>query len=183
LTGKERVKLKDVEIRIIVELMENSRRSDREIAKRIGVSQPTVSRLVKRLEKEGLIKEYTMIPDFRRLGYQIMGISFIAKPENETKEEDKKLRKSAEELEEKNPYALLTAANGAGIGKGRMFISLYRSYSRYAEAMNLAHSLPSLGTERIESFLVDLNDQSNYQIFTLRKVARNIRAFKKELTK
>jgi DNA-binding Lrp family transcriptional regulator len=49
--------MKDVELKLVSELMKNSRRSDRELAKAVGVSQPTVSRLVKRLEKDGLIKE------------------------------------------------------------------------------------------------------------------------------
>lgn len=53
--------MKDIEVRIISELMKNSRRSDRELAKAIGVSQPTISRTIKRLEKEGYIREYTMI--------------------------------------------------------------------------------------------------------------------------
>jgi DNA-binding Lrp family transcriptional regulator len=73
LNEKKKAKLKDVEIRIVAELMKNSRRSDREIALAVGVSQPTVSRTIEKLEKEGVIKEYTMIPDFSRLGYEIMG--------------------------------------------------------------------------------------------------------------
>jgi DNA-binding Lrp family transcriptional regulator len=40
--------------------MKNSRRSDRELALVLGISQPTVTRLRTRLEKEGIIKEYTM---------------------------------------------------------------------------------------------------------------------------
>ena len=36
--------LKDVELKLFSELMKNSRRSDRELAKVIGVSQPTVTR-------------------------------------------------------------------------------------------------------------------------------------------
>jgi DNA-binding Lrp family transcriptional regulator len=53
--------VKDIELRLIAELMKNSRRSDRELTKIIGVSQPTVSRTIKRLDKEGYIKEYTAI--------------------------------------------------------------------------------------------------------------------------
>ena len=68
-------KLKDVDFEIIFELMENSKISDRELAKRIGVSQPTVSRKRTKLEREGLL-EYTAIPDFKKLGFQIMVFSF-----------------------------------------------------------------------------------------------------------
>ena len=79
--------LKKIEIRIIAELMKNSHRSDRQIAQALGVSQPTVSRTIKKLEKEGIIKEYTMIPDFRRLGYQLMALAFLGKPETQMQEE------------------------------------------------------------------------------------------------
>jgi DNA-binding Lrp family transcriptional regulator len=63
--------LKDRELAIVSELMRDSRRSDRQLAKAIGVSQPTVSRLIQKLKNEGAIKECTMIPDFRRLGYSL----------------------------------------------------------------------------------------------------------------
>jgi DNA-binding Lrp family transcriptional regulator len=68
--------MKDLEIRLISELMKNSRRSDRQIAKELGVSQPTVSRTIARLEKECILREYTAIPDFRRLGYNLAAITF-----------------------------------------------------------------------------------------------------------
>jgi len=182
LNEKKRLKFKDVEVRLIAELMKNSRRSDRELAKAVGVSQPTVSRVIKRLEREGIIKEYTMIPDFRRLGYQIMGVTFIGKPETVKKEESAELRKAVAEVEKENPYASLIAVNGIGLEKGRMFITLYRSYARYAEAMQLTRSLPHVDAEGIDSFLVDLNDEGNYRLLTLEQVARNIQTFGKVLT-
>jgi DNA-binding Lrp family transcriptional regulator len=162
--------------------MKNSRRSDRELAKAIGVSQPTVSRIINKLEKEGVIKEYTMIPDFRKLGYQIMGVTFLTRAETMNKEESAELRSAVTEVEEKNPYASLIAVNGIGLKKGRMFITLYRNYGRYSDAMQLTRSLPHVDAEGLESFLVDLNDESNYRLLTLRQIARNIRAFRKEST-
>ena len=47
------------------------------MAKAIGTSQLTVSRLIKKLEKEGYIKEYTMILDFCNLGYELLRLSFV----------------------------------------------------------------------------------------------------------
>jgi DNA-binding Lrp family transcriptional regulator len=56
--------------------MKNGGRSDRELVKVLGVSQPTVSRLIKKQEKDGTIKENTMIPDFRRLGINLFVAAF-----------------------------------------------------------------------------------------------------------
>lgn len=43
--------MKEVELRLAAELMKNSRRSDRELAKALKVSQPTVSRMRNKLER------------------------------------------------------------------------------------------------------------------------------------
>jgi DNA-binding Lrp family transcriptional regulator len=40
------------------------------------VSQPTVSRMLARLEKKGVIREYTVMPDFQKLGYSVVAIMF-----------------------------------------------------------------------------------------------------------
>jgi len=47
------------------------------LARAVGVSQPTVSRMIKKLEKEGYIKEYTMVPDFQKLGYHLLALLLI----------------------------------------------------------------------------------------------------------
>jgi DNA-binding Lrp family transcriptional regulator len=182
LNEKKKTKLKDIEVRIIAELMKNSRRSDRELAKAVGTSQPTVSRIIKRLENEGVIKEYTMIPDFKRLGYQLMGITFVRRPEETNKEETDKLRKAVGEVEKNNPYASLMAVNGTGLGKSTAFITLYRDYARYTDAMRLTRNLPYINATEIESFLVDLNDESNYRFLSLGQVARNIQTYGKAFT-
>jgi DNA-binding Lrp family transcriptional regulator len=181
LDEKEKAVFKHIELRLIAELMRNSHRSDRELARTLRVSQPTVTRIRRRLEKEGIIREYTMIPDFKRLGYQMMGITFIGKGETEKKEQKAELRRAVAELEKKNPYASLMAVNGIGLGKGRMFITLYKNYSAYTEAIQMTKGLPHIEPENVESFLVDLNDENNYRLLTLSQVARHIQSSAKPL--
>ena len=171
--------MKNIEVKLIAELMKNSRRSDRELAKILGISQPTVTRTRTRLEKEGYIKEYTMIPDFKRFGYQIMAVQFLGKQEIMREEERQELREAAVKLEMKTPYASLIVVNGIGLEKGRMLINLYKDYAGYAEGMNVIKHLPHVDADKAESFLVDLNDERNFRILSLREVARHIEAFGK----
>ena len=174
---------KNTEIRIIAELMRNSHRSDRQIAHAVGVSQPTVSRTIQRLEKEGIIREYTMIPDFKRLGYQIMALAFLGKSETQKQEESEELRKAARELEKKTPFANIMVVDGIGIGKGRVLINLYKDYGSYLEGMATIKSLPNVEADEAESFLVDLCDERNFRVLSMAQVARHIQSLANVLTK
>lgn len=156
--------------------MKNSRRSDREIAHAVGTSQPTVSRTIKKLEKEGTIREYTMIPDFKRLGYQIMAFAFLGKPETQRREESEELRKAAVELEKKTPFANMMVVDGMGIGKGRVLINLYKDYGSYTEGMETIKSLPHVEAEETESFLVDLSNERNFRVLSMKEIARHVQS-------
>jgi DNA-binding Lrp family transcriptional regulator len=63
--------LKDVELKLVAELMKNSRRSDRELAKVLKVCKATVTRIRSNLEKEGYLREYSAVPDFVKLGFSL----------------------------------------------------------------------------------------------------------------
>jgi DNA-binding Lrp family transcriptional regulator len=166
--------LKDVELKLISELMENSRKSDRELARAIGVSQPTVSRLRTKLEKTGVIKEYTMIPDFAKLGYQIMGVSFVTFEEPQKDGTAAESRKAVVEMEQKYPHASLVAVNGIGLGKDTMFITFYKDYSAYTKAMQLAKQIPHVSINSLASFLVNLDDKYNYRLLSMSAISRHI---------
>jgi DNA-binding Lrp family transcriptional regulator len=166
--------MKDVELRLIAELMKNSRRSDRELARALGVSQPTISRMIRKLEKEGYIKEYTIIPDFSKLGYEIMGITSIHVHEQPSKEGFKEIKRMTAEVEKRNPHAFLMAVNGLGNNKNRLFITFYEDYDAYGKAMNLTRQLPFADVESLESFLVNLKDETNYRLLSMSAIAEHL---------
>lgn len=166
--------MKDIERRLVSELMKNSRRSDRELAKAIGASQPTVTRTRIRLEREGIIKEYTMIPDFAKLGYRLMGLTFIKEEKPLSKEEFSVVRKKTAELEKKKPHACLMAVSGNGLGKDRFFITFYENYSAYVNAMELVKQVPLIEVGSTDSFLVDLTQEDQYRILTMSEIAKHV---------
>ncbi|MEM1512944.1 MAG: Lrp/AsnC family transcriptional regulator [Candidatus Jordarchaeales archaeon] len=69
--------LDEIDRRILSEYLKDARRSSREIAKLIGVSTTTVIARTKRMEKDGIIKGYTVILDHEKLGYDITAITEI----------------------------------------------------------------------------------------------------------
>ena len=110
---------------LLLEYLKDSKRSDREIAKVLGVSQPTITRMRWRLVKEGAIKEFTVIPDFVEMGYEIMAISFF------------KLRVTEESMEKAKKVTMakpniIFASSGHGMRKDAVMISLHRNYTDFS---------------------------------------------------
>src|SRR3972149_10571178 len=69
--------IQDRMLQLLQELVKNSKRSDRDLAKILGVSQPTLTRMRKRLEREGYILDYTAIPNVAKLGFEIISFTFL----------------------------------------------------------------------------------------------------------
>jgi len=124
--------MKDIELKLICELIRNSRRSDRQLAKLIGASQPTVTRTRTRLEKEGLI-EYNGSPNLRKLGFELMSITFGNRGKQEP---DAKLRvQKAQDFIAERPN-LIFASTGIGLDSDRASIAVHKNYSDYSEYLN-----------------------------------------------
>jgi DNA-binding Lrp family transcriptional regulator len=63
--------LDETDKKLVNLLLENSRLSYRQLAKKAGVSVATVMNRVKRLEKEDIIKSYSAVINYEKLGYDI----------------------------------------------------------------------------------------------------------------
>ncbi len=63
--------------RIISEYLKDARISYREVAKRLQLAVGTVLTRTKKLENDGIIKSYSAILDYDKLGYDIIAISEI----------------------------------------------------------------------------------------------------------
>ena len=83
----------DKEKKIMNILLENSRLSYREIAKKAKVSVVTVMNRVKELEKRGIIKQYMVELDYEKLGYDVQAIIEIRISKGKLFEVEKKIAK------------------------------------------------------------------------------------------
>ena len=63
--------------KVLSEYLSDSRQSYREVAKKVGVSSGTVASRVRELEKRGIIRRYTLLLDYERLGYELTAITEI----------------------------------------------------------------------------------------------------------
>ena len=134
---------------LLLELLKNSKRSDRKLAKVLGVSQPTVTRMRQRLVKEGMIKEFTVIPDFTKMGYTIMAISFVKRKMTIDSEE------KTEKWIKKYPNVIFVAG-AHGMGKNGVMISLHKNYTDYSNFMAEHQQHWDGYIEELESLLISL---------------------------
>ena len=111
---------------LLLELLKDSKRSDRDLAKVLEVSQQTITRMRSRLVKEGVIKEFTVIPDFVKMGYEIMAISCVRKKTPITK-----LSQESADWMRKFPN-IIFVANAEGMGKNGVMISLHKNYTEFS---------------------------------------------------
>lgn len=84
-----KVKLDDVDRRILKDLQEDGRMTNVELAKRIGISAPPCLRRVRALEDQGVIRGYHADVNAESLGYSVMVFAFvglISQAENDLQE-------------------------------------------------------------------------------------------------
>lgn len=121
---------------LLHEILRDSNRSDRELAKVLGVSQPTISRMRKKLVDEKMINSYTVIPVFSKMGYRIMVFTFV-KTTNvfAAKEIREKWYNKIKEWTNKKPNIIFTD-NCRGMGVDGGMISLHKSYDDFDRFIN-----------------------------------------------
>jgi len=165
-------RVKKTQTEILSELLKNSKQSDRELARKVGVSQPTVSRIRSRLEKEGYIKEYTVIPNFSKLGYKIMAFTF-ARSQPLDKKAAEETRKIFKDSMKNTPFQFVMLERGIGLGFDAVILSLHRDYSSYLEVLKWLRQFAFLELDKIGSFLINLDDEVHYQPFTFSRLAED----------
>jgi len=166
--------LRDVELKLISELMKNSRRSDRDLAKAIKTSQPTVTRIRTKLEKEGYIKEYSMVPDFAKLGFDVMSVAFAKWEKKLTEEEYEEVIDAGRALSKNRGLSVIMVSRGIGISCDLMIISLHESYSASQKFIDSFKQFPYSDRLTLQRFLIDMTQDPTYRSLTFSSLAEYI---------
>lgn len=139
---------------LVSELLKDSKRSDREIAKVLGVSQATITRMRHTLIKEGIIQKFTAIPDFAKIGYEIMAITLARAKATLTRNEQEKAKK----LVLDRPQVIFVAS-AEGMGRNGVMISLHKNYADYHDFISNLRLRSEGYIEEVDTMLISL--QSN----------------------
>ena len=118
--------LKQKMVDLLYELMKNSKRSDRELAKVIGVSQPTVTRMRKNLERQRYIYGYTIVPALEKIGFEILALNFLS---IETTDET---IKEFKEWTTKNSEVIFLSLGEGLNDKNLAVITLHNNFSNFS---------------------------------------------------
>jgi len=162
--------LKPIDYKLLFELMKDSHRSDRQIAKALGVSQPTVTRRRGLLEKN-YIEGYTIIPKFGQIGYEIAALTFLkSKLEHLGAEEKEKALQKMRDWYMKQPNVIMVQ-EGWGMGWDTVCISLHANYTDYVTFVrNQDSELCDLIADS-QTFTLDLKPGVRIKPFNLKYLA------------
>ncbi|UCC28163.1 MAG: Lrp/AsnC family transcriptional regulator [Candidatus Bathyarchaeota archaeon] len=143
--------MKELMMKLLLQLITNSSRSDRKLAQVLGVSQATVSRTRARLVKEGMIEEFTVIPNFTKMGFEIMAITVGKFKRPRSPEMTERGRKWMNE----HPN-IIFSSRASGMGKNAVIISLHKNYADYNEFFQKSMSDWADAIEGHDNILISL---------------------------
>jgi len=163
--------LKPIDYKLLFELMKDSHRSDRQLAKALGVSQPTVTRRRAMLEKS-YIEGYTIIPKFGQIGFEIAAFTFLkSKLKQKTGKEKEEALKKMKEWYMNQPNVVLVQ-DGRGMGWDAICISLHQSFSDFAAFIRAQDSELSEWIIESQTFHADLKPGIAIKPFNLKYLAK-----------
>jgi len=172
---KKLKELKDTDYKILFELTKNSKISDRQLAKKIGVSQPTVTRRRTRLEKEGLI-DYTGIPNLAKLGFEILAFNFGRwKPDTRIEQLHKEeFLKEGNKFISENPNTIFVSS-GNGLNNDSITITVHKDFADYIEYKRRAREKWGRYLENLDSFIISLKSDNIIRKLSLQQLIEYVR--------
>ena len=139
-------------IDLISELSKNAKKSDRDIAKILNISQPTVTRMRKKLEDKGYISEYTTVLDIAKLGFEIVAFTFF----KTKKTGGKRIKSAAHDMITQHPKVIFAGFGHGLSGQNSLLVSLHKNFTDYTEFSNEIKKKWRENITDVESFLVTL---------------------------
>jgi DNA-binding Lrp family transcriptional regulator len=160
-------------LKLLKEMLKNSRRSDRELAKAVKASQPTVTRNRKVLAR--YIRSYTVVPDFSKIGYEILSFTFAKRRTYDSKALGASLPAAKEWFMKKQN--VIFVSDGEGLERDFAVISVHKDYSKYANFMRDCVLNFSDIMSDFQSFIISLKTGMVMKPFDLTYLADDVEEF------
>jgi DNA-binding Lrp family transcriptional regulator len=166
--------IKKTDLKLLFEFVKNCKRSDREIAKIVGVSQPTITRKRAKLVETGLIRQFTAVPSLDKIGYEIAALTFT-NMRTSTNENPKSLRNKERDWDEKHDE-IVFASVGLGMGMDKVIVSVHKNYTDYQKFLTELRTYWAENIENIHSFILSLRNREtvtkDFSFASLEKTAK-----------
>jgi len=145
--------LKKREKEVLIHLIKNGKAPDKYIAKLLGTSQPTVTRIRRKLEKKGFIKSYKVWVDLEKVGIKLVVFTFFKIADSTNSEKIK--RKILPYLY--NVPQIVCVAEGEGMGKTSLIVSVHTSFKDYQDMIEKIRNAFGKFINEIEQFFVSID--------------------------
>ena len=132
----------DIDRKIIGQYVADARQSYHQVAKKIGVAVSTVQARTKKLEKEGILKGYTAVLDYEKLGLNVTAITDITTTGGKIQEIETRLSQMPQESA---VYDVAGTTDAIVIGK-------FRSTNELSKFAKSIQSIPNVN--RTETHIV-----------------------------
>jgi len=143
------IKLTLREKQVLTELVKNCKISDQEIARKLKTSRPTVLKIRKRLEKKEIIKSYTSLIDFEKIGLNLQVVILYRWKDYSKSKELESMIKFIRSLPE-----VILFVKGEGIGsKTDLIISVHEDLKDYEKFIRKLKYQWKDNVENVEVFL------------------------------
>jgi len=154
-------------------LIKNSKRSDRDLAKILGFSQPTVTRMRKALEKEA-IEQYTMIPNLSYLDFDMIAFTFFS-----SKELVHPLWEKGRKWATEHPNVVFSST-GQGLDSDATMISIHKDYADFVRFYHTFRRDWGKYLEDFKTFLISVKGSIQLKPFSFNYL---VDAYQKEPSK
>jgi DNA-binding Lrp family transcriptional regulator len=127
------------------------------------------------LEKQGIIKEYTIIPDFKKLGYTLASLTFVDLKSELTHNEIQEAREiTTRDLGKDCPSEIVMFERGMGLRFTAVIIAMHKDYASYTKLKDRIKKYDFIDHPRTDSFLINLQDEVHYRYITFSTLAKNL---------
>ncbi len=131
-------------LKVLYTMMAHGNRSDRKIAKILGVCNTTLSRRRKKLEAEGFIQEYTLIPNLQKLGFEFIVFTFASTNDMVTRAPPSNFSAFLDRF----PEIITIYEDQGSTGTSWVGISVHKSYEDFVEMFEEVQNDPSIMSYR-----------------------------------